>query len=357
MIRPFSLLTALVLLAAAALAAYQALLGVELKLAGRAVADAAYWGFAAMALVLALGLMLERAREPSPLTPEANRTTSGSPNPEAVMVDGKLTPAAYFLFASNLLSPDAIRRAKEKYGRVLIGFDAGNIPDTGPIDVQSFRVARELGAELEIYVEGPGGPTGNTGWLKDEAARVKRASEGLGIDTSKKGWRDKEWDTWGWKKYTFAQLARYKAQGFNAGEIDNISRVLEGSDKLVGLYKDYAAEYAKGHMPQLVMKNISAEDMSAVVKAIESKVLPRAMFSEFHIYELDPGDSSWRKVDAISKRVAIRTVPSTNTYQYDAKGEFGLESEFDAAMASSTKPMPAGPPSSMAGGMHPDSTV
>lgn len=354
MTRPFSLLAALALLAAAALGAYQALIGVDLTLAGRPVSDAAYWGFTALALVLAFGLLLERTRHGSGVARESGGRNDG--DREAVMVDGKLVPAAYFLFASDVLSPDAIGKVKTKYGRVLIGFDAGNVPETGPIDLQSFRVARDLGAELEIYVEGPGGPTGDSGWLKDEAARVKKASEGLGIDTTKKGWRDKEWDTWGWKKYTFAQLARYKAQGFNAGEIDNISRVLEGSDKLLALYKEYAVEYAKGTMPQLVMKNISVEDMSAIVRAIETNVLPRSMFSEFHIFELDPGDSSWRMVDAISKRVGIRTVPSTNTYQYDAKGEFGLEAEFDAAMASATKPLPSSQ-TVMAGGIHPDSTV
>jgi hypothetical protein len=83
--------------------------------------------------------------------------------------------------------------------------------------------------------------------------------------------------------------------------------------------------------------------MTAVVEAMKSSVLPRRMFADFHIFECGNTDE-WKPVDDISKTLGIRTVPSRDTYNYDAKGMFGLNEEFDAAMAQDTSqpaPQPA----------------
>ena len=255
---------------------------------------------------------------------------------ESVKISGHLVPAAYFLFASKVLPVEAINRAKQKYGRVLVGFDAGFIPVAGEISVQSFKVARDLGAELEIYVEGPGGETGTTGWDPGEAARVKVAAQSVGIDTAVPGWRAQAWDAGGWIKYTFTQLENYARQGFNAAEIDNIGRVIQGQDKLVAFYRQYANRHEAGTFPQLVMKNLSAPDLNRVIKAVQNGELPRAMFSEFHLSENGTGND-WHKLDQITKQIGIRTVPSYNTYDYAAKGEFGLQTEFDTSYAQTEK--------------------
>jgi hypothetical protein len=249
---------------------------------------------------------------------------------ESVMVNGRPVPAAYFMFASKTLSIASIRKAKEKYGRVLVGFDAGGIPMNGETDNESFAVARDLAAELEIYVEGPGGKTGDS-WDPGEEARVKAAAKSVGIDTKVKGWRTKHWDTQGWKDFTFRQLAYYRGIGFNAGEIDNLDRVIKGPTALVAFYKEYGARQTAGELPQLVMKNISVEDMGAVVDALQSGNLPRMMFADFHIFECGNSDE-WKEVDDLSKTQGIRTVPSRDTYNYDAKGTFGLDEEFASAM-------------------------
>jgi hypothetical protein len=255
------------------------------------------------------------------------------------MVDGRPVPADYFLFASATLSADTIRKAKAKHGRVLVGFDSGAIPQTGEIYEPSFKVARDLGAELEIYVEGPGGATGNTGWLPDERARVEVAAKEVGIDIAINSWREKFWDTGGWKAYTFLQLERYRKQGFDAAEIDNLDRVVKGTDALMAFYKEYATRQATGAIPQLVMKNVQLEDVHRIVRAVQANELPRAMFSEFHIFECGKTDE-WAPVDKVTKTIGIRTVPSRNTYKYDAKGTFGLQKEFDTAYGLD-KPAPA----------------
>ena len=349
-------LAAVVLLVFAALLSAGAATGVGLVVAGLSASAVAGWVAAGTATWLALGVFWEmrhdaqqpaghamqppaqpsspeRASAKTPMRPVVQSPTNvrrANGNLESVMVDGRPVPAAYFMFASKVLSVSAIRKAKAKYGRVLVGFDAGGIPMSGDVENDSFVVAHDLGAELEIYVEGPGGKTGDA-WDPGETARVKAAAKSVGIDTSEKDWRAKRWDTDGWKEFTFRQLAYYRGIGFNAGEIDNLDRVVKGPEQLVAFYREYGERQLAGELPQLVMKNISTEDMTAVVEALRSSVLPRRMFSDFHIFECGKSDE-WKEVDDISKTVGIRTVPSTNTYDYDAKGTFGLDAEFADAM-------------------------
>ncbi len=364
MSQPFAWIGSLVLLVTGIVAAFSSASGLGIALAGAPMSLGASWALAVLGLILALGMWwdLLRARAPvraaahelpgkpvAPARPVAARVESMPARPaappakragglESVMVDGRPTPAAYFMFASKTLSVDAIRKAKAKYGRVLVGFDAGGIPMSGEIEGDSFAVARDLGAELEIYVEGPGGKTGDS-WDPGEVARVKAAAKSVGIDVREKGWRPKHWDIHGWKSYTFTQFAYYRGIGFNAGEIDNLDRVIKSPEALVAFYREYAERQLAGELPQLVMKNISVEDMTAVVEAIKASVLPRRMFSDFHIFECGDTDD-WKPVDDISSPLGIRTVPSRDTQNYDATGAFGLNAQFDAAMGLDT-PQPA----------------
>lgn len=251
------------------------------------------------------------------------------------IIAGKYVPAAYFMFASEPpLSREKIRTAIKKHGRVLIGFDAGEIPRTGPIGLSSYLEAKALGAELEIYVEGPGGPT-NEKWTADEIQRIEEAARSIGIDTTKKGWRDREWDTWGWKTYTFQQLIDYRRQGFNQAEVDNLDRVLQNPDELIAFYKEYARTRGTDTLPQLIMKNLDEAAMARVVDALKRGEIPRHMFSEFHIFEIETDDSPrhCRLINQISGNQKICTIPSfTKREEYEAAGHFDYEKQFDEFM-------------------------
>jgi len=234
-------------------------------------------------------------------------------------------PARYFLFSSAGVSIPAIRSAHARYGNIMVGFDSGDIP------AASLKVARELGAQLEIYVEGPGGPTGSS-WSADERERVRKAAQSVGIDTSRADWMKKEWDRHGWKEYAFRQLEGYLQQGYKSAEIDNLDRVIGDSPgALITFYKEYAGRVAAQKAPQLIMKNISETQLAQVVEAVKSGRLPRSMFSEFHISEKDSGNRE--KQGELTASIGIRTLASNNTYEYDAKGEFGLEQQFAEAYA------------------------
>lgn len=248
---------------------------------------------------------------------------------EAMMIGGKLMPAAYMLFASDMLPVAEIRKAKEKHLHVMVGFDSGNIPRKGQIEEKAFKLAKDLGAELEIYVEGPGGPTGSK-WLPDERARIIAAARSVGIDTARRGWEMGPWQTHGWKTFTFAQLADYRIQGFHAVEIDNLGWVMKSPDELLEFYRDYGQRHAAGTLPQLVMKNLDPSYLEAVARAVETGAIPRQMFSEFHICETSCNYDT-RKIGIISKRIKVRTILSPNTHKYDARGVYGYEDEFDTA--------------------------
>ena len=340
--RPVSAVAIILLLAIAVAQAGRAIYGIDVTVAGTPVPMAVSWAVAAVAALLAGGLLWEWSWGRPPAAIAGKDATAAVSKPdsalqdadyESVKIDGRFVPAAYFMFAVKTLPPAAIKEAKMKHGRILVGFDSGvDLPQSGEIKNPSFKAAREVGAELEVYVEGPGGATGTTGWSDDELARVKLAAELVGIDTRPKDWQARSWDTGGWKKYTFRQLENYKRQGFNAGEIDNLERVIKTADARVAFYKEYAALYGADRLPQLIMKNVDEEELRRVVKAIQTNELPRTMFSEFHIFETEKGQTGWHLLDKISNEVGIRTVISTNTYKYATEGKYGLNREFNVAM-------------------------
>ena len=335
---PFTIFAIIVLLAFAALQAIRLWLGIDIDANGLPIP---MWA-SAVALIVALLLVAmlwielartkDRARDAAARRgsredrTRAGRTRSAVQRAKPMPVwvaNGQRLPADYFLFASRGVTAKQIRDAAEKYDRVLVGFDAGNIPDA------SMRAARDVGAELEIYVEGPGGPTGNS-WSPDERARVRKAAASVGVNTKGDRWMQ-EWDAWAWKAYTYKQLEGYLEQGYTAGEIDNLGRVLgEGSDKLVEFFADYGEKCVAGRLPRLIMKNITEDQLEAVVAAVNDGTLPRAMFSEFHISERGSGDR--KKQDELSSQIGIRTVASNDTYNYDAHGAFGLNTQFAALL-------------------------
>jgi hypothetical protein len=252
--------------------------------------------------------------------------------------------------------------------RVLIGFDAGT-------EQAALDQLRDLaaGAQFSIYVEGPGGPTGDgpnasnladhdlrkwrstdaSTWKTDEAARVikgaKKAEVGAAagvdpgsLDPERQSDRTKfkkildGWDNGKWWKYTKRQLHDYKG-GYVAAEIDNISRALErfpnsfkaetGKTGLLSFFMVYAKAFTAGDVPALIMKNLGNDanddngDLIVAAKAVTDKVLPRDMFADFHIREVDePLDESG--IQKLSRSIGIETAFSRDTFHYRAKGAF-----------------------------------
>jgi hypothetical protein len=162
--------------------------------------------------------------------------------------------------------------------------------------------------------------------------RLAPAAESVDVNAGRDSWMN-DWDSRGWKKFTFTRLARYGKMGFNAGEIDNIDRVLNTTDVLIDFYKEYAEHQFAGDRPQLATKNLQVEDVRAVAAAIKGNQLPRSAFSDFHFFECSQ-TNKWQPVDEVSSQtgVGIRTVPSRNTDEYDAQGEFGAKDAFNAAI-------------------------
>lgn len=347
---PFTILAILVLLAFAILQAIRLWLDLDVAINGVAIPQTASAAALIVALLLVALLLIElnRARDHARegasrgdrdrrSAPSRSRAPTRGGSKAVWQQNGQRLPADYFLFASRGVSAKQVRDAADKYGRIMVGFDSGNIPDA------ALKAARDVGAELEIYVEGPGGPTGDA-WSPDESARVKKAAASVGVNTRKTGWM-KDWDAWGWKAFTFKQLEAFKENGYSAAEIDNLGRVLgEDVGPLLAFFGEYAERCLVGRLPRLVMKNITEEQMTAVVDAVKNGRLPRAMFSEFHISETGSGDRA--EQDRLSSMIGIRTVASNDTYNYDAFGEFGLAQQFAALMlpsSPSAEPAQQGP--------------
>ena len=335
---PFTILAILVLLAFALLQAIWLWLGLDVAINGVAVPPMASAAALVVALLLVALLLIElnRSRDEAreAVTRAGGREERSAParsraptrgTAKAVwQQNGQRLPADYFLFASRGVSAKQVRDAAQKYDRIMVGFDSGNIPDA------ALKAAREVGAELEIYVEGPGGPTGDA-WSPDESARVKKAAASVGVSTKKGAWM-KDWDAWGWKAFTFKQLEAFREDGYSAAEIDNLGRVLgDGVGPLMAFFSEYAERCLAGRLPRLVMKNITETQLAAVVDAVKGGRLPRSMFSEFHISETGSGDRA--EQDRLSSMIGIRTVASNDTFNYDAFGEFGLMQQFASAMA------------------------
>ena len=220
-------------------------------------------------------------------------------------------PSRYFTFASRGITVPSLHAAMLKYGAfdTFLGFDAGNIPTA------TVALAKASGCGMSVYVEGPGGPTG-TDWTPDERARVLNACIlMLGekatfdeIDTMK------AWDGGVWMDYTIQQLLHFSARGCSMAEIDNISRV---EPDIVRFLHGYGSHRS---LPKLILKNLGEEDLKKVVDATNEGRIRGDIFAGIHISERGTGDRN--RQDDISQQIGITTLPSNNTYDYEAHGEF-----------------------------------
>ncbi len=238
---------------------------------------------------------------------------------------------------------------------------------------------RNAGHATSIYLEGAFGATGDA-WEEGEAARFiqaaieaqlctkanapKLTSDGDGnvqftaaLKKLVKAW-DEQAKFW---PHTLKQLQDYKALGYVAAEIDNLSRPFDEQNiKLfdrphvdlmgfLGFLRTYADEFAKGSIPRLILKNIDEDTLRAIASKLsltdKPETLPRDMFADFHIFEVDDSLGSDEKDDLVtairgaSARLGIQAVFSVDTRRYRASGAFG-----DAAQNGLTALLSGGAP-------------
>jgi hypothetical protein len=270
---------------------------------------------------------------------------------------------------------EAIWRFRQKFAgkAVMIGFDVGIFKSAErPDEIEEKR--RELEAfdaiiadlrrenvTLSIYLEGAFGETGSS-WEHYEAERFITSAVEAGLTTAAAAPRLvsagggnvratpelrtllRRWDEGGhfWMP-TLKDLREFKARGFAAAEIDNLDRPLDdvrtkvfdraevGLTGRLGFYRTYADEYYRGTVPTLILKNIDSETVDKIEARLgtlgaadDPTKLPRAMFADFHILEIDDlGETKRNTIAQTSERIGIQTLFSKDTDHYRVQGAFG----------------------------------
>jgi hypothetical protein len=205
-----------------------------------------------------------------------------------------------------------------------------------------------------------------------------------------------DWDKGIWSDFTLQQLRGLRDKGyplnaFITAEIDNLLRVHNAgpeindddkrnqiiADKMMKFYEAYAVEFAKGDLPRLVIKNNRIHIFKPLAARIAAnstdKKVPRAMFADFHICEVDAKDdplsaTERAELQDLSTSVGIQTVFSEVTTAYrafgsfDAKASKGYETYFSgqtgnlvvASSVQTPKKVPAGAAGAIAFKIEPD---
>ena len=251
-------------------------------------------------------------------------TSAPSPTPVPTPTPNVQT---YFYFSSGydalgVLETAQARTALAGYGRVIAGIDAGG--DTTSNDFLSrAQKLRAQGWRLHVYLEGPGGPTGNS-WSPDECLRAQNAAKIFDqsiIPPTDKCQDDnadwmKEWNQTGFFKQLQRQLSDLQPLGVDSVEVDNLYRAGYG-DGLKPL-SDFILRFNNGKAAnnpvKLLLKNIgSPAELDAILAAS-----PRASIADFMIVEEDFKDQ-WCALRSTGKKYGIVTAFSWNTFDYHAE--------------------------------------
>jgi hypothetical protein len=262
----------------------------------------------------------------SALTPcNAQSITQTSPPPTAPATQAATTtaparpPIAYFDFASDSrIKPARVKELAEKYKKnVMIGADSGN-DDAKEL----MTAAKAAGVFRHIYLEGPGGVTGNKGIAPDELARMKAGAKFAGIDTSKADWI-KKWNQEGWKIYTRHQIKDLYGD-FDSYEIDNLYNGIGDTAKaLVEFLKEQQAWAQENKIKATIMlKNIESSQWPLIIAAIKSGDLRRDGLTDFCISEEDFKPREKQKQTEAAASIGIQQLDSPSTYNYAARGEY-----------------------------------
>jgi peptidoglycan hydrolase-like protein with peptidoglycan-binding domain len=255
--------------------------------------------------------------------------------------------------------------------RVMIGFDINvfnaDAPERGAFVELARSVTDDHHQLRSIYLEGPFGRTAGV-WDPGEARRFVKAAADGGLSVSSELMHSHNpstvtgfnalrvlWYKGAWWTHTLNQLIEHKDAGYAAAEIDNMDTIFDdvedahghshvnpnlGSFELpaygplkgrLAFFRRYADEFVAGHVPKLILKNLDAGILDQIFdhrlqQAGDDRTkLPRAMFADFHICEIDPGTSGSTtngKTATASAKFGIQTVFSEYTKHYRAWGHF-----------------------------------
>lgn len=247
----------------------------------------------------------------------------------SVLVAQAQTPVGYFTFASDadiILRQDLSSVVNRVGSNFMVGGDSG-YPFVSPEFVRVMRKADSYGAEKHVYLEGPGGPTGNGGIAGDECQRMIERARRVGIPIDRNNCSSsakwiKTWNSTGWWDSTLLEIQyfydRYK---ISSVEIDNLYRAgVESSASVVRfLVRFQTAMQAKNLPVTILLKNMDVDNLNAVKAAIDAGTVRRNSLSDFAISEED-FRSEWPAIKRASKRIGIVTLTSSNTYNYQARG-------------------------------------
>ncbi|MBI3549306.1 MAG: peptidoglycan-binding protein [Elusimicrobia bacterium] len=305
------------------------------------------------------------ARQTAPRAPDERQTTPPRTPGE---VQGPTPPArlpqagepedvlsgtpGYFDFSSpSPASADKTRQLVQRHGqggrRVLIGADAGDHAYVAMGARPEGRLAGRFwdvmngadasGADKHVYLEGPGGETGDEGIQPAELRRMQAGARLAGLNPDRdSNWRAK-WNAGLWIGPTQNQIRYYDAKGFKSYEIDNMDQMFrqnpEATVRFLAQHDAWRQE--NGIRATLMMKNLSPSQLERIERAIQDGdrcrrercpagtiTLRRSMFSDYHISERGSGNRA-RQAE-ITARMGIQTVPSNNTKRYDARGAFAV---------------------------------
>ena len=176
---------------------------------------------------------------------------------------------------------------------------------------------------VQVYLEGPGGPTGEH-WAPDECARVKEAAKKYGTqpiaddddcETDSMEWM-KEWNQTGFFKQLQQQLSDLKKLGVYSVEVDNLHRAGYGIEGLP--LSDFIVRFNNGKAAdnpiRLLLKNVTS---SAELDAIFSNS-PRSAIADYMIVEED-FKTEWCALRKTGKDHGITTAFSWDTNDYHAE--------------------------------------
>ncbi len=228
-------------------------------------------------------------------------------------------PINYFEFASDSrITPARVYDLAKKYDKnVMIGADSGNADSNA-----TMAAAKSAGVFRHIYLEGPGGVTGNQGIAPDELERIKAGARYAGIDTSDVHWRQK-WNQAGWKVYTRHQIKDLYAD-YDSYEIDNLYNGIGDSDAalLAFLKEQQAWAKSNGVKATILLKNVESSQWPLIINAVKAGELSRAGLTDFCISEEDFSAAEKRKQAAAAASIGIQQLDSASTYSYAARGEY-----------------------------------
>lgn len=238
----------------------------------------------------------------------------------------------YFTFASDasiVLRQDLKKISTETRGNLMVGGDA-SYPDVSGEFVQVMNKATSVGARKHVYLEGPGGPTGSGGIAGDECRRMIARARAVGITIDRNNCSSsaqwiKKWNSYGWWDSLIVEAEYfYKRYGVDSLEVDNLYRAgIESAPSVVRFIRKFQKAMIAKNMPiSIMLKNLTVDDLNTVradMMSSDPDRIQRAYLTDFMISEED-FKGQWTAIAAASKRIGIKMLKSTNTYNYQARG-------------------------------------